>query len=45
MIVGSPEQTEAALLAGKIACPGCSTQLRPNGHARTRTVLARAMSS
>lgn len=38
MIVGSPEQTEALLLAGEIPCPDCSVQLRPYGHARTRTV-------
>ncbi|RAX45519.1 helix-turn-helix domain-containing protein [Arthrobacter sp. AQ5-05] len=38
MIVGSPEQTEALLLAGEIPCPDCSVQLRPHGHARTRTV-------
>lgn len=38
MIVGSPEQTEALLLAGDIPCPGCAARLRPHGHARTRTV-------
>lgn len=38
IIVGSPEQTEAVLLAGQIACPDCSASLRPYGHARTRTV-------
>lgn len=38
MIVGSPEQTEVLLLAGDISCPNCSAQLRPRGHASTRTV-------
>lgn len=38
MIVADPEQDEAALRAGEIACPGCSVSLRPYGHARTRTV-------
>ncbi|NVN00748.1 DUF6431 domain-containing protein [Arthrobacter sp. SDTb3-6] len=38
MVVGSPEQTETALLAGEVACPHCSAPLHPHGHARTRTV-------
>lgn len=38
MIVDSPERSEAALLAGRIACPGCKAPLRPQGYARTRTV-------
>jgi len=38
MIVGNVEQGEAALLAGQIACPGCTARLRPHGHARHRTV-------
>lgn len=37
MVVGSPKQNEAALLAGERVCPGCSSQLRPHGHARGRT--------
>jgi len=38
MIVGSPEQAEAAWRAGEIACPHRSARLRPYGHARNRTV-------
>ena len=38
MIVGSLDQGGAALLAGKVACPGCVARLRPHGHARHRTV-------
>lgn len=38
MIEGSPELTEKALQADKIPCPARSAQLRPHGHARTRTV-------
>lgn len=44
MIVGSPEQTEALLLAGDIPCPGCGAQLRTHGHASTRTMRGLAMS-
>lgn len=38
MVVGSPEQSETALLAGEVACPHCSAPLRAHGHARIRTV-------
>lgn len=38
MIVGGPDRTAAALLAGEIPCPDCSAQLRPHGYTRTRTV-------
>ena len=38
MIVGTVEQSEAALLAGQIPCPDCTARLRPHGHARNRTV-------
>lgn len=38
MVVGSLEQSEAALLAGEIPCPDCTARLRPHGHARNRTV-------
>ncbi|MDJ0314036.1 DUF6431 domain-containing protein [Arthrobacter sp. H35-D1] len=38
LVVGSPEQTDTALLAGEIPCPHCSVPLRPHGHARQRTV-------
>lgn len=29
MIVGTVKQTETALLAGQIVCPGCTATLRP----------------
>lgn len=38
MIVDSTERSEAALLAGRIECPGCRAPLRPHGHARHRTM-------
>jgi hypothetical protein len=38
LVVASPEQTDDALQAGRIACPGCRGKLRPHGYARTRTV-------
>ncbi|MCQ9163984.1 helix-turn-helix domain-containing protein [Arthrobacter sp. STN4] len=38
LVVGSPEQTETALVAGEIPYPDCSAPLRPHGHARTHTV-------
>ena len=36
--IADPGQAEAALVAGTLACPGCTRPLRPWGHARARTV-------
>jgi len=41
IVVGDPLQVEAALAAGRLACPDCSGRLRGWGHARTRTVRQR----
>ena len=36
--IADPDRAETALVAGTLACPGCTRPLRPWGHARTRTV-------
>jgi hypothetical protein len=38
IVVSCPLRAEESLLAGTMPCPGCAGNLRPHGHARTRTV-------
>lgn len=44
VIVGSPQQTEALLLAGDIPCPVCAVQLLPTGMPAPVPLRAWAMS-